>query len=257
MSEEVGLETERVTKEKTIGDRKQAFLKSSDMTSRIVSSLDLQGFQLGGGAVDFVLEEYRRPHSDIDMIYVIQSRSWDDYKREPKSIPDERQSLQNITTEPELFGVEQAKPLAMDRMGAPGVQMQGGELPLVVDFIEAYTNEEDGESFIMLPVYEGRSYIKIPSSEIIEKEIEGVKVNVPSSEVQYLLKEQAAGIKRTLKGGPPPDRRKKAQKDMEDLEAQVDKEKVNALREKGVGFNFSPMQSAKFRATQLFRAISG
>ena len=144
----------------------------------------------------------------------------------------------------------------MERMGAPGIQMRGGELPLVVDFIEAYRNTENGEEYIMLPIYEGGSHIKIPSKEIIESEIDGITTRVPSLEIQYLIKEQAAGLVRTLKGCLLPDRRIKAQRDMKELKSKVDMKKVQRLREKKVGFNFSLSSSVKFIATQLYRAIT-
>ncbi len=232
---------------------KQDFLQSSDASINIVRGLNLQGFQLGGGAVDFVLGNFRRPHGDIDMVYVVESRSWDDYVHEPNKVPDERISLQRVDQEPELFGVKKTAPIEMEIMGAPGIQMEGSELPLRVDFIEAYRYSENGEDYIMLPIYEGKSFIKIPTNELVESEIDGVKTQVPTAEVQYLIKRQAAGWKRTLKGGPPPDKSPKTQGDMKALQALVDMDKVEKLDKKGVGFNFSPLKSAKFKLTKLFQ----
>lgn len=250
------LVTEFNENEEAMSD-KGAFLKSSETTMRIIEGLNLQGFQLGGGAVDFVFGSYLRPHNDIDMVYVVNSKSWEDYVRNPKDVPNERISLQNVIQEPELYKVHQARPIAMERMGAPGVQMQGGELPLVADFIEAYKTSEGGREYIMMPIYEGGSYIKIPTEEIVEREINGVKNNVPSAEVQYLLKEQASGFQRTLSGGPIPDRRPKAQRDMEKLATVADMKRVKDLKADSVGFNFSLKGSIKFRGTQLHRVIVG
>lgn len=257
MSEDAGLETGVQSQEKAETENKRAFLKSSDTTTRIIDGLNLQGFQLGGGAVDFALGEYRRPHSDIDMVYVVGSRSWDEYVREPKNAPEERLSLQNINQESELYRVEQTTPIAMERMGAPGVQMQGGELPLVVDFIEAYKNTENGEEYIMLPIYEGGSHIKIPQREIVEKEIDGVIARVPTVEMQLVLKEQCASVLESLKGGLPPDRRKKTTKDMEELRGRADLDKVKELKKEKVGFNYSPSSTVKYRTARFLQTIAG
>lgn len=257
MAEGVDAESETSVQELVEESNKRAFLKSSELADQIVEGMNMVGFQLGGGAVDFVLEKYRRPHGDVDMVYVVNSKKWKAYLKDPKAIPDERVSMQKVNQEPELYSVEETTSLGMDLMGAPGVQMKGGELPLVVDFIEAYKHTENGEEYIMLPIYEGASFIKIPSSEVVEKTIDGVKTKVPSVEVQFLLKEQAASMARTLKGGPLPDRREKSQLDRKELEEVADMSKVKALREKGVGFNFSPRALIRFGTTQLFRSLVG
>ena len=256
MSEEVGFETEVNTRKEKEGGNEQAFLKSSETANLIIGGLNIQGFQLGGGAVDFVLGEYRRPHSDIDMVYVVETRNWQEYIKEPWRIPDERCGLQAAVQEPELFGVKQAIPIAMEKMGAPGVQMQEGELPLVVDFIEAYQNAEEKEEYIMLPVYEGSSYIKIPKSEILEKEIDGITVRVPSVEMQLVLREQCASFFESLKGGLPPDRRKKSAKDIKDLRRHADMKKVQELKNKKAGFNYSLLSSFRYKTARILQSLA-
>ena len=256
MSEDSSIEVGMQSQETEENEDKRAFLKSSDTTVRIIDGLNLQGFQLGGGAIDFALGKYRRPHSDIDIVYVVESRTWDEYVSEPNKVPEERLSLQNVNQEPELYGVQQTNPIAMERMGAPGIQMKGGELPLVVDFIEAYRSMEDGEEYIMLPIYEGGSYIKIPQKEIIEKKIDNVIARVPTAEMQLLLKEQCASVLESLKGGLLPDRRRKASKDMEEVRREADLNKVKKLKEKKMGLNYSFSSTAKYRTAQILQIIA-
>ncbi len=105
MFEDIDVKFGAHSHEATDNENKRVFLKSSDTATRIINGLNLNGFQLGGAAVDFVLGEYRRPHSDVDMVYVVESRSWEEYVREPNNAPEERLSLQNISQEPELYGV--------------------------------------------------------------------------------------------------------------------------------------------------------
>lgn len=235
--------------------KENAFLKSSETAQLIIDGLKLDGFQLGGGGIDFALGEFGRPHDDIDMVYIIDSITWEDYLKNPKQTPKERQSLQNITQEPEFFRHTQILPRAMEMQGVPGLRMTGPELPILVDFIEAYRHQENGKNYIMLPIYEGQSYIKIPVEEIIDSEIEGVKTKTVSSEVHYLIKEQANSLKRTLEGGPPPDRRPKAKQDMERLKEKVDLNKVKRMRATGMGFNFSLLPATKFRIAKLVSSL--
>jgi hypothetical protein len=235
---------------------KQSFLKASETSRMVLDGLNLDGFQLGGGAIDFSLGKYRRPHGDIDVVYIVDSVKWEDYVNNPKQVPDERASLQNVTQELELSGVVQTTPNEMTRLGSPGIRMSGGEIGLTADFVEGYKHTENNEEFIMLPIFEGNSFIKIPSSEIEEREIEGTKTKVPSKEVQYLIKEQSSDFRTTMQAGLPPDRREKARLDMEELKQVVDMDKVKMLKKKGVGFNFSIQSTLKFRGKQVLDMFS-
>lgn len=256
MSENTGTETILPSQEFTAeNNNKSQFLKATEASTTILNGLKLEGFQLGGGAIDFALGNYRRPHGDIDVVYIVDSINWNEFRANPQIIPDERQSLLQITQEPELFDVKQSRPIEMERMGAPGVRMEGGWFPIEADFIEAYRDVTGDEEFIMLPIYDGNSYIKIPSTEIRTAEIDGITTMVPSPEVQYILKEQASNALITLKGGLPPDRREKAKTDMEALLNVVDTQKVDNLKEKGVGFNFSAVSTLKFKANQLIEKL--
>lgn len=229
---------------------KSKFLKAAETSKTILDGLKLEGFMLGGGAVDFVLGSYRRPHADLDVVYVVDSISWGEYLKNPKAVPAERESLHQIIQEPELADVKQVRPPEMEKMDAPGMRIEGGDFPITVDFIEAYRNKEGEEEFIMLPLFEGNSYTKIPLSEIRIAEIDGVKTMVPSAEVQYLLKEQMADPLTTLKVGLPPDQRDKAKTDMEDLRKVVDTEKIKSLKAKGVGLNYK-IPGLRFIPTRL------
>lgn len=229
---------------------KTNFLKATETSKTILNGLKLEGFMLGGGAVDFALGHYRRPHADLDVIYVVDSISWGEYLKNPKSVPAERESLHQIIQEPELAGIKQVRPPEMEKMDAPGIRMEGGEFPITVDFIEAYRDRVREEEFIMLPLFEGDSYTKIPLTEIQIAEIDGVKTMVPSAEVQYLLKKQMADPLTTWKVGLPPDQRDMAKTDMEDLRKVVDTEKLKSLRTKGVGLNYK-IPGLRFIPTRL------
>ncbi len=236
---------------------KSSFLKSSETSQMILDGLKLDGFQLGGGGINFSLGRYRREHEDVDMVYIVDSITWEEYLQNPKQVPEERQSLQNITQEPEFFKHAQFVPKALELQGAPGLSMTGPELPTQVDFVEAYRHRENNKEYIMLPIYEGKSYVKIPAEEVISSEIEGIKTHTVSPEVLYLMKEQASGYLRTIKGGPPPDRRPKSKQDIEELKDKVDMNKVERLKKEGIGFNFSPLPAARFRVTKLIESLVG
>ncbi|MBM3254482.1 MAG: hypothetical protein FJZ16_09535 [Candidatus Omnitrophica bacterium] len=237
------------------GNNRADFLRASETAGVILDGLGLQGFQLGGGAVDFALGRYRRPHGDIDVVYVVDSATWGGFLKNPRSIPAERSSLLLITQEPELCEVKQTRPIEMEKMGAPGVRMEGGDFPITADFVEAYRDTIEGEEFIILPLYDGTSYIKIPQAELRVAEIDGIRTVVPSPEVQFILKAQMIDTLVSLKAGLLPDRRGKAKIDIADLGKVADEQKIKDLKRKGVGFNLSPISAARFISSQLLGAI--
>ena len=200
---------------------------------------------------------YRRPHGDVDVVYIVNSISWNEFCANPRIVPEERQSLLQIAREPELYDLEQSKPIGMGRMGAQGIRMEGRNFPITADFIETYRDNTGEEEFIMMPIYDGGSNIKIPLAEIRVAAIDRVTTMVPSPEVQYILKEQGTNVLETLKGGILPDRRKKTKADLEDLSKVVHFQKVEELKRKGVGINFSLRATAKFRAYQLIDMLVG
>src|SRR3989344_1724977 len=233
----------------------QSFLQVSETSARMVRELGCFGFQLGGGAVDFALGRYRRPHKDVDMVYVVGEGNWSDYLLNPLGVAAETSRLRDMGRE--SGGSVTRTPLAMERTGVSGVRMDGGgDFPIRVDFLEAYRHEENGEEYVMLSLYVGGSYIKIPLREIVEREIDGVAVRVPTVEVQLIMREQCANVLESVKGGLFPDWRRKARQDMRELRGQADPAKLAELKQRGVGFNFSLGATVSFNATRLFRAVA-
>src|SRR3989344_9198117 len=161
-------------------NNEQSFLESSNTVQHFLNRLNIRGFQLGGGAIDFALGNIRRIHSDIDLVYIVDSMPWETFKENPELIPSERKIIKDGAKEPDMHGVKFEDIPNIKKFGVFGFRMVGGPLNTKVDCIEAFESRNNIEIFIHLPRYKGVSSINIPASELIQARIDRVTTFIPS-----------------------------------------------------------------------------